>query len=106
MESIFFIVVPFNLLYSDFNIPRNSAVWQNIGASFTPAITKIPNTQDYVPEHAWMVLSYDSTLKTNISHPVPRGLNPQENYDFTVKQCSLAKNAKIVHNLDELENEV
>jgi predicted proteasome-type protease len=82
------------------------AVWKNLGAPFTPSITEITSSQDYVPEHAWMVLSYDSTLKTNISHPVPRGLNPQENYDFTVKQRTLAENAKIVHNLDELEKEV
>jgi hypothetical protein len=32
--------------------------------------------------------------------------NPEENYDFTVKQHSLAENANIVHNLDVLENEV
>ena len=68
----------------------------------TPSVQE----EEYVPEDILIVLLFDSTLSANRMPPWGRSQNTEENYDFTVRQCKLAKEAKTVHTLMELENAV
>jgi hypothetical protein len=111
----------FNLFNSHFPAIRNYTAWTQL--SHTPptdpnsSLTKNPVTpshtpprvssslgSEFDPKNPVIVLLFNSQSPKNTIRHLKRYKDATSNYDFTVKQRLLAKEAKVVKNIEELEN--
>lgn len=71
--------------------------------SHTPPTEPSSPAEEFYCKNPVIVIPFDSQSPTNKSHHLKRYKEAKSNYDFTVTQRLLAKEAKIAKNIEELE---